>query len=299
MAAYFLFVILVCVFAAPPSSWGATINVACPGQSLQTAIDSASPQDTINVTGTCSENILIRNHRVSLIISGGGVATVNGPDTSKPNFDVRGKAINITGFTITGGENGINVQRSANAVIFNNIIQNTGNRGIAVSQLAFAAIFDNTIQNNPDDGIRLSTGATAHIGFNFPSDASIPGNVIQNNGGRGIFVNRNSTVRAVKNMIKNNVDDGVLIGGGSDGDIADNDIDGNGGDGVFISENSFVQLGEGSGIFAPANRTDAMNLNAGFGLRCVQGAGADGLFGTLTGTSGVSSFSANCPNSVM
>jgi hypothetical protein len=100
-------------------------------------------------------------------------------------------------------------------------------------------------------------------------------------------------------MIINNVDDGVGVVRGANADIADNDIDGNGGDGVFLSANSFVTLGDQNPPFDPANRTDAMNLNDGFGLRCVQGAGADGLFGTLTGTSGVSSFSANCPNSVM
>jgi len=134
----------------------AQVNVNCPGDSLQAAITAAAPGTTINVSGTCNENILIQNDRVRVFIF--GPATIDGPDASKATFDVRGKAILIQNLTITGGRDGIHVHRSANAVISGNTIDSTGNNGINVSELGFAVIINNTIQNNPSRGINVSGG---------------------------------------------------------------------------------------------------------------------------------------------
>ena len=116
----FLIAALIAGPAVLPSSHAATINVACPGASLQAAVDSGQPGDIIEVTGTCSENVLVRNEKQRLTLDGGGTATINGPSSSSPTLNVRGKGILIQGFTITGGSDGVDVNRGSNAVINNN-----------------------------------------------------------------------------------------------------------------------------------------------------------------------------------
>ena len=55
-------------FAAGP------ILVSCPDQSLQAAIDAAGPGQTIIASGTCSENLLVRNEKQRITVDGGGTA---------------------------------------------------------------------------------------------------------------------------------------------------------------------------------------------------------------------------------
>src|SRR5262249_31373701 len=103
----------------------AIVSINCSADSLQSAVNSAGPGQTLSVTGTCTENLLVRNDKVRVFLDGGGTAVINGIDPSRPALDVRGKAILLQRFIITGGANGIEVQRGASAVIHNNVIQNT------------------------------------------------------------------------------------------------------------------------------------------------------------------------------
>jgi hypothetical protein len=104
-----------------PMCEAATFTVNCPGQTIQAALNAAGVDDTINVTGTCNENLLVDNNKMKVYLEGGGTAIIHGVDTSRPVVDVRGKGILIEGFTITGGRSGI---EGSNAVINNNVIQN-------------------------------------------------------------------------------------------------------------------------------------------------------------------------------
>src|SRR5262249_14722442 len=152
-----------------------------PGDKLQAVIDKALPGDLISVSGICNENVLARNDKVRVFLDGKGMATINGLDPNSPALDIRGKAISVEGFTITGGSNRIAVQRGANAIIENNVIHNTGGDGVVVNQLAFAVLTTNTIQNNGGDGVVVREGAAARIGFNTGNELSSIGNTIQMN----------------------------------------------------------------------------------------------------------------------
>ncbi|HTN69941.1 MAG TPA: hypothetical protein VMO00_02520 [Methylomirabilota bacterium] len=85
-----------------PVAWATIFNVNCSVQTLQAAVDSAQPGDTINVTSVCNENVLVRNEKQRILLDGGNVATINGLDFSSPTFNVRGVTINSAG-SITGG----------------------------------------------------------------------------------------------------------------------------------------------------------------------------------------------------
>lgn len=71
----------------------ATVN--CPVDTIQAAVDSAVPGETITVTGSCTGNVLIRNEKQRIAISGSGGATVTAASSSSVVFNVRGKGITI------------------------------------------------------------------------------------------------------------------------------------------------------------------------------------------------------------
>ncbi len=147
-------------------------SVVCPGDSLQAAVDAALPSESLSVFGICTENILIRNEKERIAIDANGSATVIGATANSPVFNVRGKGILIQGLTITGGSDGIVVNRGSNAVIYNNIIANAIGNGITVKQLSFAAITNNTIHNNSQAGIWIGDQSTARIGFNSDTETT-------------------------------------------------------------------------------------------------------------------------------
>jgi aldose sugar dehydrogenase len=277
------------------------LSANCPGDVLQAVVDNALPGDLISVSGACNENVLVRNDKVRLFLDGGGTAAINGVNPNSPALDIRGKAISVNGFTITGGSSRIEVQRGANAVINNNVIQNTGGNGVVVSQLAFAVFTNNMIQNNTGDGVVVKEGSAAHIGFNNETENMTSPNVIQGNGGNGVTVAGSSSARVVGNAINTNGGDGVRVTGSSQSDIASNTIDSNIGDGVFVGQDSVVNLGEdtGTSIFELPNTTNTNN--AGFGVGCADGGMADGRLGSLNGDSGATEFpgGSGCINDLL
>ena len=297
----------------------ATIPVNCGvgGSGVTSAIQSANPGDTVQVTGSCNENVLVRNEKQRILVDGGGTASLTAG--SGTVFTIRGKGIVIQGFTISGGSNGISVERGSNATIQNNTVQNAVNRGIIIQQFAFAVIMNNTVQNNGSDGILIADTSHARIGFNQVSDPAPSPNTIQNNGDRGINVAKTSSARIYGNTISNNASDGVGVFKASHADLASNTINGNGTsfsqgvcganptgcNGVSAAQNSSVQLGEDN----PVDFTDQPNIttvnNASFGIRCGSGANIRGHLGSTNQLNGgvsqfgggttANTFAGSCP----
>ena len=276
----------------------ATIEVDCSSASLQAAINKAKPGDTLLVSGTCKENLVIYEEVARLTLNGQGKATIEGPDTSKPTVQVRGRGITIKGFTVTGGGSGIAVGFSGTAVIDSNTIQSTGRRGISVTTHSLVRIGNNTIQNNPREGISVAGNSFALIGLLVPGAREPSPNIIQNNGRYGIRVARSSAARIAGNTISNNKRDGVWVTQGSNADIGNNTIDGNGRSGIFVIRNSNATLGGSRGrrFYLKPNTTTAPNT--GLGIRCSMGGSVDGRLGTLNGTKGGKKFDKGCLDSL-
>ena len=272
-------------------------HVDCATTSLQGVIDLARPGSTILVSGTCAETINILNNLERIQLDGAGIAVIAAADPSIPALNIRGKGIVIQNFTITGGIEGVHVNRGSNAVINNNVIENTNGNGVAVDELSFAVITNNMIQNNPGAGIFVTDQSTARIGFNLDSETSASANTIQSNA-MGVVVSNESSARIIGNVIQNNSGDGVSVLRDSHADIASNAIDNNGGDGIGVGEKSLIQLGEDSGasIYESANTTTTNNT--GFGIKCSDGGVADGRQGSLSGTSGATSTDGSCLDSL-
>jgi parallel beta-helix repeat protein len=279
-------------------SESASDQLACGSQrTISEALRELNRGDALLVSGACSENVVIPEQVVNVILDGQGSATITAPDPSDPTINVRGSGITIRNFvSIAGGETGILVTRGGAATIDSNTIQNAGNNGIVVNLNSSARIVNNTIQSNPQTGILITDSSSARIGFLMTGDTVARPNLIQNNGENGISVARSSHARIIGNTISGNGDNGVLVVRVAHADVSSNTIDSNGGDGVFVFRNSGVNLGEdtGSGIFDSPNTTNVNN--GGFGIRCAINSYGDGRIGTLNGASGAVSFAPNCVN---
>lgn len=269
-----------------PQTADAQVSVNCATESLQTAISNNPAGTTFSVTGICNENITIGAGRQNVTINGGGTATINGTDTANATVYVYGQGVTITGFTITGGIDGINVLRGGTATIQNNVIQNTGGNGILVIMNSYATIINNTISNNPTSGIYIAESASARVGILSGYATVASPNTIASNG-YGILVYRNSFGRIVGNTISNNTGDGVVVTRESQADISNNVINGNGGSGIWVALNSGVNLGNatGSTIFDLPNSTTVNN--GAWGVRSSGLSYVEGRLGTLNGGSGV------------
>jgi hypothetical protein len=283
-----------------------TVNCsAIPPQSLQAAVNAAQPGDIIQVTGTCTENVLIQEEKQRLTLDGQNAATLQAATSNMIMLNVRGKGILIKNFTLTGGH-GIHVERGSTAVIDHNEIHDTGdqnnNAAINVVQSSFAVIVNNNIHNNPWDGILVNETSTARIGFDRTYDSVPSPNTIQSNGGRGITVTQTAMAWIIGNTIAANTGDGIGVFRGSSANIASNTINGNGGDGVNVSHNSSIFLGEDS----PVNFFDLPNIttttNSRYGIECSGGGFVKAHLGStnpINGTLGQTLINSSCPNSIV
>jgi parallel beta-helix repeat protein len=273
-----------------PSSGNAQADVTCTGSGtpLQAAIDAAGTGDTITVTGPCNENVVIGPGKHVLTLQGINPATIDGPLDTSPTIRSLGREITITGFTITGGLDGIQVIRGGTATINGNIIEGTARFGVNVSGNSNATIINNTIQNNatlanPGGGIHVNENSSARIGVLLTSDTIASPNTIENNFGSGILVARSSTAMIVGNTISNNTEDGVRVVRSSQADISANTIDGNALNGILVSQNSGVNLGSDSGTLPADQPNKTTVVNGIWGINASLGAYVDGRRGNLRG----------------
>jgi parallel beta-helix repeat protein len=176
-----------------PAALAATVNVG-PGQSIQAAINAASPGDTIVVApGTYRENIEINKNNITLQGTPGGTVlappgaakvTHNACFVSATNFDgiclAQVSGVTVSGFTVRGFPGvGIHSINSDHLTITNNRLNNNGLDGIADYGGSFNTISDNQAAGSSEAGILVadSTGAST----------TISGNTATNNG-VGIYV---------------------------------------------------------------------------------------------------------------
>lgn len=266
---------------------------------LQRAIDLARSGDTIQVSGTCNENVTIPVGKDLITLDGGGTATIIGPDPALNTISARGvRALTITGLRIRGGRTGISIDRGSSALVHGNTIEYAGRIGIIVGGWSTANIANNTIQDNRSHGINVTGNAYAFVGFVTADDTVASPNIIRHNGVHGINVSFSASVRIAGNTISDNVRNGINVDRASQATVSDNAINANGQNGIFVTENSGVNLGSdtGTGIFDAPNRTSANNGLRG--ISCRVGGYGNGRLGTLNGNSGAKSFGTSCIDSL-
>jgi parallel beta-helix repeat protein len=285
---------------APPTvGWARLDCNKEPAGAVQRAVDRARPGDTILVSGTCNENLLVPVSADQLTLDGGGNASIHGPDPTLNTIQARAvRQLTVRGFTITGGRVGVSIDRGASALIDGNTIEYTSRFGIIIGSWSTANIINNTIQNNGSHGIQVNGSAFAFIGFGNADDTVASPNVIRFNGAHGINVTFSASARIAGNTISDNARNGVNVERASQATVSTNVIDHNGANGILVTENSGVNLGSdsGQGLFDAPNSTSANNI--GSGVACRVGGYVNGRRGTLSGNSGPTDFGASCINSL-
>jgi hypothetical protein len=255
---------------------------------------------TIQIQGTCNENVEIIRDNVTLIgdPSGGGV---NGIDPHNDTIRVRASRTIIDGLTITGGYNGITV--NAGATIQNSTIKNAGVNGIAFYHGGHGLVNNCTITNNPRWGI-LVEAASATITNSTISLNAAAGILVKSGGGARIGIPDRSVgaTSYAGNMIKDNQSNGIEIFGGAGADIGGNTISGNGTNlnapwgqfGIFVNHanadivgGNTITSNVGSGILLKSG--SVLIGDAGFGLPTDNAITGNG-FGSSNNPGGILAF---------
>jgi len=284
---------------APPAAGtaaAAEIPVSS-GDSIQDAIDSASPGDVIIVgPGTYAEDLVIDKSLTVVSSDGSDATTIAGlvdidlldnetlvfggegsgftvTNPNGPGIDATLDywcALTIEGNAISGNDNvGLRVRQVhyfSEVEVRNNEISENGEAGIeagafgpAVRYHSTLSILDNVITNNADEGIDWNdTWDNGH--------GLIQGNTITGNGDDGIWhddVEHGSSLNILDNVVSDNVGCGISIyeyEDGCEGLIQGNTVERNGEDGFYMSDNP----SHGSRLTISEN---AIIENGGFGLR--------------------------------
>ena len=289
------------LFYSTLSANAATIAVDCDaGGTIMSALASVKPGDTVLVGGTCKEHVNVAPEIVKITLDRQKKTTIHHPGSpaaSPHAVYIRGKEITIKGFTVTGGQDGIHLSGPASAVIDSNVVVKNSGRGIHIDKGSIARILNSTVEESGSIGIDVTGASYAYIGVFIPRVPALAPNIIRNNGGPGINIERTSGAWIVGNTISNNKESGIAVHRNAQADVVANVINANGGDAISVSYNGGVNFTSEPRRDGP-NQTAAGQSNGGVAIRCIIGGYVDGPIGTLAGTQGAKVFDNSCADRV-
>lgn len=301
-AAKSVFVAALGILLLPSVSMAETKKRTCgsnPGHTLQHFLDELNPGDTLIVSGTCNENVVIGEGRHNLTIDGQGTAMINGSgNPNVPTVTIRGRGITIKGFTIVGGRHGVQYNRGGTGAVDGNMIRNAAVHGVGLHNGSFATIVDNTIENNGVNGICVCEHSVADIGFRGDFATQGSPNVVRNNGGNGIVVADASYAEIESNSVSANIGAGIVIDNSASAKIgfqsgpagtfaSANTIELNGNRGIVVARSSSARIVEniirnntndGIGVFRASHADIAANAidgNLRDGIAVAQNSGVN------------------------
>src|SRR6516165_5974873 len=258
----------------PGSAQAATLNVNCNGSSedqlttIGAALKLLKPEgpNTINVSGSCHENVLIQSFQNLTLnaISGASITDASGGTGSVVDIE-DSTDVTLQGLTINGGDVGVFCGDLSVCRFKNNTIQNAtaAPDGVGVWVGRSRATFNgDVVQHNSRQGVNVANGSTAY-GFNIQVNNNglfgiqiVGGSLffgdvsIQNNGNFGVRVVGHSTFRLFAGTITGNAGSGVTVQSASEAMIQSFDgpinISSNGGNGVEIHDLSFAVFTNGA-----------------------------------------------------
>ena len=183
----FAFLLLLAMGTTSQNAQASNLTVNCAkketiSKALKLLI-STNPQgpNKITVSGDCNENLVVQSMDRLTLITGNGASITDSSSGSSAVVDIEDShSVTVQGFTLNGGNGGVNCG-------FASVCYLTGN----------------TIQDGVGNGVFLSGG----------SHAFLESNVIQNNGGRGSIVSGGSQMFSSNDVFQGNAAPGVDVGG--------------------------------------------------------------------------------------
>ena len=250
--------------ASGGSGGGATLTVDCnAGETLQSKLDEAQPGDTIMITGTCSEAVVVNKDGITL--NGGGAAVIDGAGLDLWAVDVTGRQkVTIQGLTVQNGHAvGIHITENSGVWVQDVTVRNTrrhkdydaDGHGIFVGH-ASSVVLTGTIvaDNNAGNGIIVwQSGNALAVGNFTPRGSPFPRASVQANGNgeNGIFVAGSSSFTAFSNFgdnttvhTKTNTHSGISVQQSSSVIVSGTDIEAtnNQGSGLEVGGASSAQF---------------------------------------------------------
>jgi hypothetical protein len=156
------------VLAAPMiTAQAAVVSVDCSkkGASINSAIGKLdrSLSNTVNVTGNCTENILVNGHR-DLTIAAQGAATLSSADVNFGTVEIIGSSrVTLSGLTINGGFNGVQCDDRSVCVLSGvNVVGGTGG-GLALQKQSTADVIGGSIINSGGNGIGVFGASSVNV----------------------------------------------------------------------------------------------------------------------------------------
>lgn len=235
---------------------------ATPGAftSIHAALASlpAAGPNSISVTGTCHENVVMFG-RTDLTIFGNPSATVVPGNANGHLLAISGsQRIGIQNITFDGGRGAL-INDNSRVDLTSITIQNS--LGIGLTSIdSLVHIADSTVKNSTRSGISIGGGT-------FYVDSDVTGTTVTNNGRIGIAVSTGHLILnggdgvtpGTENVISNNGSVGVSVANSAEADISsDNRIIGNQGPfGLEVIHTSTVIMSDGT-----------ISSNAGVGVHC-------------------------------
>jgi hypothetical protein len=258
-------------------SSGTPLQVNCAtGGSLAQAVQSVAPGRIIRVSGTCTEQVIVRTDRLTLdgqgtaVLDGGGANGPIGPEYVGV-LTVRGaRDVTITGLTIQNGSvDGLVATYGSSVTISNVTVQDNVVTGMIISDNTTADITDVTARRNGEQGIYVSEAS--QVIFRGTITATENGQTL---GIGGIGVTNGSTARmhGATLQANNNLGGGIGLG-----NTATLNITLRSGDGNTIEANNNTRHGfglfNGSWFHVEGNTTVRAVGNGGNGIWAIGSSG--------------------------
>lgn len=192
------------------ASDAATVSVDCTkkGASINDALAKLdrSLSNTVNISGPCTENVVVNGHR-DLSLVANGAASLSALNAGNATLRVVGSSrINASGFTINGGSVGVECDDRSVCVLNSVNLVGGSSGGLSLQKQSSVDVFDGSIVNSGGTGV----GVYGASSINIRSDAS-PNPVVISGHSTGIFAQDGSFVRV----------DGATISGNDSGAFGD------------------------------------------------------------------------------
>lgn len=281
-----LTLIIICAVMFPHYATGANLKVHCGAKGALSTINGAlkmlHPEEpnTITVSGTCNENIVIQSFDRLTLISDSG-ATINDASVGlNAVVDIEdSRSVTLREFTINGGSDGVLCSNASVCYLTANTVQSSaGQEGVFVTNGSRAFLTANRIQSNGQRGLTVNESSqvfsttdsfqgNVDVGIVVNSSAYLvaTNSVVQNNGSDGsdgLVASDHSTLRLISCTISGNKGNGVRLQHSSDARFDAysglSNITGNGGSGVLVRDLSFGFFGPGNNITGNLSGTDVV-----------------------------------------
>src|SRR5262249_609098 len=290
------------LFLLPVSAQGVNLTVRCGAReglstinvALQT-LNQAGP-NTLFVSGTCKENVLIRGFDRLTLIAKTGAAITDASGGTGVVLDIEDSThVTLRGFSITGGTIGVFCGNFSICRLEGNTVSGASGVGVQVVQ-SRATFGPNTIERNgvgltslesssirTFGGLVIQQNLVSGVDLDTGSSFASFGDNIRDNSGNGIEANNHASLLMLGTTVTGNLFNGVVVLGQSAADLeSGNMISGKCPSGVLGKDVNFAEFrlpstvtGNGSGLDVaclpqyPATRGALTNLGGGI-TNCVE-----------------------------